>query len=86
MGGTTEGGRSAAMVSKQRYGKDHHQRIGAMGGAKGRTGGFAGDGEMASLIGKLGGRGAANLNLHDRQVILDQIEALKRKRIKEGKA
>lgn len=65
MAGTKEGGKSAAATNKKRYGKDFYRRIGAMGGGKGKTGGFASskigaDGksgrERASIVGAKGGR------------------------------
>jgi hypothetical protein len=41
MAGTSTGGQAAAKKNMDRYGKDFYARIGAMGGRKGRTGGFA---------------------------------------------
>lgn len=43
MAGTVEGGKAAAATNKQKYGSDFYGRIGAMGGKKGHTGGFAAD-------------------------------------------
>lgn len=43
MAGTLEGGRQARDTNKAKYGEDWYARIGAMGGKKGRTGGFASD-------------------------------------------
>lgn len=41
MAGTVSGGKAAAETNKRIYGKDFYARIGAMGGKKGHTGGFA---------------------------------------------
>ena len=41
MAGTFQGGRAAAKTNKVRYGADFYARIGAIGGKKGHTGGFA---------------------------------------------
>lgn len=41
MAGTKDGGKAAAETNKIRYGKDFYARIGAIGGKKGNTGGFA---------------------------------------------
>lgn len=43
MAGTKLGGQKAALKNKQLHGKDFYARIGAMGGEKGTTGGFASD-------------------------------------------
>lgn len=56
MAGTKQGGRSAASTNKKRYGKDFYARIGAMGGKKSRTGGFAANRELARAAGAKGGR------------------------------
>jgi len=41
MSGTVEGGRKAAAKNKELYGESFYAEIGAIGGKKGRTGGFA---------------------------------------------
>ena len=41
MAGTKAGGLKARATNYQRYGKDHYRRIGAIGGRKSNTGGFA---------------------------------------------
>lgn len=65
MAGTKAGGRRAAFTNKDKYGADFYARIGASGGKKGRSGGFASskvgaDGltgrERAALAGRAGGR------------------------------
>jgi hypothetical protein len=65
MAGTPEGGRTAAATNKRKYGPDFYGRIGAIGGRKGRTGGFASteigkDGltgrERARIFGAIGGK------------------------------
>jgi len=65
MSGTQEGGYLAAKKNIENQGADFYARIGAMGGKKGRTGGFASnkvgaDGltgrERAARVGAEGGR------------------------------
>lgn len=65
MAGTKTGGKSAATTNKSKYGADFYAKIGAMGGKKGRTGGFASavigaDGltgaQRAAIAGARGGR------------------------------
>jgi len=65
MAGTKTGGKSAATTNKTKYGPDFYAKIGAMGGKKGRTGGFASavigaDGltgqQRAAIAGARGGR------------------------------
>jgi hypothetical protein len=65
MAGTKAGGRAAATTNKTKYGTDFYAKIGAAGGQKGRTGGFASnkvgeDGltgkQRAALAGARGGR------------------------------
>jgi len=59
MAGTIEGGRKAAATNKKRRGDGWYATIGAKGGAKGRTGGFAAGPEgkeRARIYGAIGGR------------------------------
>jgi hypothetical protein len=56
MAGTKTGGKTAASTNKNKYGVDFYARIGAMGGKKGRTGGFFANRELARLAGQKGGR------------------------------
>ena len=65
MAGTTNGGRAAAETNKRKHGADFYARIGAMGGQRGRTGGFASDKvgpdgltgrQRAAKVGAVGGR------------------------------
>jgi len=56
MPGTVKGGKQAADTNKKKYGKDFYARIGAMGGKKGTTGGFAANRELARIAGAKGGR------------------------------
>lgn len=55
MPGTKEGGLKAAKKNIQRHGKDFYARIGAVGGRKGTTGGFAANRELARIAGRKGG-------------------------------
>lgn len=56
MAGTKAGGQAAADTNKKKYGADFYARIGAAGGRKSRTGGFAADRELARRAGAMGGR------------------------------
>ena len=56
MPGTITGGKKAADTNKRKYGKDFYARIGAAGGKKGTTGGFAANRDLARLAGAKGGR------------------------------
>ncbi len=56
MAGTVAGGKAAAATNKQKYGADFYGRIGAIGGKKGRTGGFWANRELARIAGAKGGR------------------------------
>lgn len=56
MAGTIAGGKAAAATNKIKYGNDFYKRIGAIGGSKGRTGGFFANRELARIAGAKGGR------------------------------
>ncbi len=56
MAGTKEGGKTAAATNKAKYGSDFYAKIGAMGGKKGRTGGFFANRELAKEAGRIGGQ------------------------------
>ena len=56
MAGTITGGKAAATTNKKKYGADFYAKIGAIGGKKGRTGGFYAYRELARKAGALGGR------------------------------
>lgn len=56
MAGTKTGGQAAAATNKSKYGADFYARIGAIGGKKGTTGGFAANRELARIAGAKGGR------------------------------
>jgi general stress protein YciG len=56
MAGTAKGGKAAAKTNVKRHGADFYARIGAMGGKKGTTGGFAANRELARIAGAKGGR------------------------------
>lgn len=64
MSGTRQGGKSAAVTNVKRYGANYYARIGAIGGKRSKTGGFASikkgsDGltgrERAVIVGSKGG-------------------------------
>ncbi len=55
MAGTVPGGKAAAKTNKTRHGKDFYARIGAIGGKKSNTGGFAANPKLASIAGRKGG-------------------------------
>ncbi len=56
MAGTRTGGLKCAAKNKELYGSDYYKRIGKIGGAKGHTGGFWADRELARTAGAKGGR------------------------------
>tara|TARA_B100002049_G_scaffold166556_1_gene125184 strand:- start:409 stop:633 length:225 start_codon:yes stop_codon:yes gene_type:complete len=56
MSGTKEGGKKAATTNKTKHGSDFYARIGAKGGRKGTTGGFAANRDLARIAGAKGGR------------------------------
>ena len=56
MAGTKVGGKAAASTNKSKYGSDFYAKIGAMGGKKGRTGGFYANRDLARAAGAKGGR------------------------------
>lgn len=56
MAGTQKGGAKAAKTNRKRYGKEFYAQIGAMGGKKGRTGGFYANRELAREAGRKGGK------------------------------
>lgn len=56
MSGTFAGGKQAAKTNKLKYGDSFYKIIGAMGGKKGRTGGFFANRELARIAGAKGGR------------------------------
>ena len=53
---TMKGGKKAANTNKTRHGSDFYARIGAKGGKKSRTGGFAANRELAREAGRKGGK------------------------------
>jgi len=56
MAGTEKGGQAAAKTNKTKYGADFYAKIGAIGGKKGHTGGFAANRDLARIAGAKGGR------------------------------
>lgn len=55
MAGNKAGGEKASITNKTKYGADFYVRIGAVGGRKGRTGGFYANRELARVAGAKGG-------------------------------
>lgn len=55
MPGTKLGGQRAAATNKAKYGDNFYANIGAKGGAKGHTGGFYANRELARTAGAKGG-------------------------------
>ena len=56
MAGTKAGGQKAAATNKALHGSDFYAKIVAIGGKKGRTGGFAANPALARIAGAKGGR------------------------------
>ena len=56
MPGTVKGCKKAASTNKTRHGSDFYARIGAKGGKKSTTGGFAANRELAREAGRKGGK------------------------------
>ena len=56
MAGTKAGGQKAAATNKALHGSDFYAKIGAIGGKKDRTGGFAANPALARIAGAKGGR------------------------------
>ena len=55
MAQTKAGGLKAAQTNKSKYGDDFYAKIGALGGKKGKTGGFYANRELAREAGRRGG-------------------------------
>lgn len=56
MAGTKAGGIKAAATNKAKHGANFYAKIGAKGGQRGHTGGFAANPELARIAGAKGGR------------------------------
>lgn len=69
MPGTKEGGLKAALTNRTKHGSDFYARIGAIGGTKGTTGGFAANRELARIAGAKGGRISRRRKATDTQAI-----------------
>lgn len=66
MGGTKAGGLKAAATNKEKYGNKFYAKIGAIGGRRGHTGGFASNPELARVAGAKGGRASKRGSALDR--------------------
>ena len=56
MAGSKFGALKAKNTIYKKYGKDYFKNIGAIGGSRGHTGGFASNPALARLAGEKGGR------------------------------
>lgn len=75
MAGNHTGGKKCANTTKAKYGKDWYAKIGAMGGRKGHTGGFASNPELARAAGRIGGLRSKR----NQTVVSPEEEELKKK-------
>lgn len=75
MPGTRTGGLKTAETNKLKYGEDFYRKIGTLGGAKSRGGGFAYDRELASRAGRIGGKASRR----PKQEIIDESRAKEHK-------
>lgn len=75
MPGNHIGGQKCANTNKAKYGKDWYAKIGAMGGRKGHTGGFAANPELAREAGRIGGLRSKR----NQTVVTPEEEELKKK-------
>lgn len=74
MPGTKAGGQKAAATNRSRHGKDFYARIGAVGGTKGTTGGFAANRELAREAGRKGGMISRRRKVvNDGQVVIKKV-------------
>lgn len=55
MPGTKQGAAKAKLTIYEKHGQDFYAKIGAKGGKKGHTGGFAANHELAKIAGRKGG-------------------------------
>ena len=69
MAGTKAGGQKAAATNKALHGSDFYAKIGAIGGKKGRTGGFAANPALARIAGAKGGR----ISLRGNKITADAV-------------
>lgn len=65
MPGTLAGGKAAAATNKAKYGDEFYKKIGAIGGKKGRTGGFYANRELARIAGTKGGKNSRRRKIND---------------------
>lgn len=56
MAGSIAGGKKAAQTNMSKFGSDFYKRIGALGGKKSKTGGFASSHNLAVVAGRKGGQ------------------------------
>lgn len=78
MPGTKAGGIAASITNKKRHGNNFYQRIGAVGGRRGKSGGFAANHDLARIAGAKGGRsGRRNGPASDTFVRAQKIRAMR---------
>lgn len=78
MPGTKKGGLKAAQKNRLLHGEDFYARIGAIGGRKGTTGGFAANRELARIAGRKGGMISRRRKVvNDGQVVISQATQAK---------
>lgn len=75
MPGSKAGGLKAYQSNIQRHGADFMARIGRLGGLKSRGGGFSANRELASKVGKIGGKKSSRLGVKNRPLTKEQIAA-----------
>jgi general stress protein YciG len=74
MPGTITGGQRAAETNMKKYGKDFYARIGAKGGKRGTTGGFAANRELARIAGAKGGRISRRRKAEETEIKTTEIQ------------
>ncbi len=73
MPGTRVGGLKTVQTNKERYGEDFYKKIGTLGGAKSRGGGFAYNRELAREAGRKGGKASKRKAVERGRNIIEQV-------------